>query len=83
MSDYSDDFIEYRVREQLDPSLDFAVRFIMDSDMTDLRYLYQYGAPPPAPAPPYKEEFGDVEGTGTFTLVLRQKIDIIASVAVE
>ena len=40
MSDYSDDFIEYRVREQLDPSLDFAVRIIMDSDLTDLRYLY-------------------------------------------
>ena len=31
----------------------------------------------------YKEEFGDVEGTGTFTLVLRQKKDKIASVAVE
>lgn len=43
MSDYSDDFIEYRVREQLDPSLDFAVRIIMDSDLTDLRYLYRYG----------------------------------------
>ena len=31
------------VREQLDPSLDFAVRIIMDSDLTDLRYLYRYG----------------------------------------
>ena len=31
----------------------------------------------------YKEEFGDVEGTGTFTLVLRLKKDKIASVAVE
>ena len=27
----------------VDPSLDFAVRIIMDSDLTDLRYLYQYG----------------------------------------
>lgn len=43
VSDYSDDFIEYRVRELLDPSLDFAVKIIMDSDLTDLRYLYQYG----------------------------------------
>jgi hypothetical protein len=31
----------------------------------------------------YKEEFGDIEGTGTFTLVLKQKKDKIASVAVE
>ena len=31
----------------------------------------------------YKEEFGDVEGTGTFTLVLRLKKDTIASVSVE
>ena len=31
----------------------------------------------------YKEEFGDIEGTGTFTLVLNQKKDKIASVAVE
>ena len=31
----------------------------------------------------YKEEFGDIEGTGTFTLVLKQKKDKIASFAVE
>lgn len=31
----------------------------------------------------YQEEFGDVEGTGTFTLVLKQKKDKISSVAVE
>ncbi len=31
----------------------------------------------------YKEEFGDIEGIGTFTLVLKQKKDKIASVAVE
>ena len=31
----------------------------------------------------YKEEYGDVEGTGTFTLVLKQKKDKISSVAVE
>lgn len=31
----------------------------------------------------YKEEFTDAEGTGTFTLVLKQKKDKIAAVAVE
>lgn len=31
----------------------------------------------------YKEEYGDTNGTGTFTLVLRQKKDKIANVTVE
>ena len=31
----------------------------------------------------YKEEFGDAAGTGTFTLVLRQKKDKISAVTVE
>ena len=31
----------------------------------------------------YKEEYGDVEGTGTFTLVIKQKKDKINRVAVE
>lgn len=43
VSDYSDDFMEYRVREQLDPSLSFAADIIMDSDLNDLRYLYYFG----------------------------------------
>lgn len=43
VSDYSDDYIEYRIRELLDPSCDFAVRIIMDSDLSDVRYLYKYG----------------------------------------
>ena len=43
MSDYSDDFIEYRVRELLDSSLSFATDIIMNSDLEDLRYLYRYG----------------------------------------
>lgn len=42
-SDYSDITVAYRVREQLDPELDFAVRIIMDSDLADLSYLYKYG----------------------------------------
>ncbi|MCD7743902.1 MAG: aminopeptidase [Lachnospiraceae bacterium] len=42
-SDYSELFVALRVREAVDPGLDFAVRIVMDSDLKDLRYLYQYG----------------------------------------
>lgn len=43
ISDYSDEMVGYRVREGVDPSLDFAVRIVCESDLTDLRYLYKYG----------------------------------------
>lgn len=43
VSDYSDLFVAARIREAVDPELDFAVRIIMDSDLGDLRYLYRYG----------------------------------------
>lgn len=43
ISDYAQDMIEYRVREQVDPKLDFARKLIMDSDLSDLRYLYRFG----------------------------------------
>ncbi len=43
VSDYSDDCIAYRVREQLDSSLSFASGIIMEADLTDLRYLYWFG----------------------------------------
>ena len=33
----------WRVRELLDPSLDFATDIVMKSDLSDLRYLYAYG----------------------------------------
>lgn len=42
-SDYSDRIIEYRIREQLDIELTFALDIIMESDLSDLRYLYRYG----------------------------------------
>ncbi len=35
--------MEYRVRELLDPELDFATKIIMESDLTDVRYLYRFG----------------------------------------
>lgn len=41
--DYSDRLLEYRVRECIDPELDFAASIIMDSDLDDLRYLYRFG----------------------------------------
>ena len=43
VNDYCQDMIEQRVAEAVDPELDFAVRIIMDYDLSDLRYLYFYG----------------------------------------
>lgn len=43
VSDYSEPEMEYRIREQLDPTECFAKRIIMESDLEDIRYLYQYG----------------------------------------
>ena len=43
VSDYADRTLYYRTRELLDPSLDFAARIIMESDLSDLRYLFRYG----------------------------------------
>ena len=43
VEDYTQEMTEYRVREQVDPEMDFAVRLVMDSDLTDLRYLYRFG----------------------------------------
>jgi aminopeptidase len=42
-SDYSGDLVEYRTRELLDANLSFAKDIIMNWDLTDLRYLYQFG----------------------------------------
>lgn len=42
-SDYCDVFVPARIRRQVDPEADFAVRIILDADVSDLRYLYHYG----------------------------------------
>lgn len=42
-SDYADVTVPYRVREQCDPSLDFANRIIMESNLDNEKYLYYYG----------------------------------------
>lgn len=43
VSDYSDEIMMYRTREQLDTDLDFATQIIMEEDLSDLRYLYKFG----------------------------------------
>lgn len=43
MSDYAELTVAKRVRENLDPKLDFATKIIMESDLSDIRYLYRYG----------------------------------------
>ena len=43
VNDYCQDMIEQRTAEAVDPENDFAVRIVMDSDLSDLRYLYRYG----------------------------------------
>jgi len=42
-SDYCDVFLADRIEEQLNPDVAFATDIIMQSDLTDLRYLYYYG----------------------------------------
>lgn len=43
MSDYCDVLVTHRVREVVDPDLTFAKDIILESDLSDLRYLYSYG----------------------------------------
>lgn len=42
-SDYSDVFLADRIVEQIDPDMSFARDIIMESDLTDPRFLYRYG----------------------------------------
>lgn len=42
-SDYSDLFMEQRVSEQVDDKNSFATDIIMNADLTDIRYLYDFG----------------------------------------
>lgn len=43
MSDYCSELVGYRTRELLDPKLTFAKDIIMNWDLNDLRFLYQFG----------------------------------------
>ena len=42
-SDYCDVFVADRIREQICPEESFAADIIMNSNLNDLRYLYQFG----------------------------------------
>lgn len=41
--DYAQEWVGWRVREQVDPALSFATDIIMESDLESLTYLYSYG----------------------------------------
>lgn len=43
VSDYSETRMEHRIKMQVDPSYDFAQKIVMESDLTDPRFLYLYG----------------------------------------
>jgi len=43
MSDYSETEMEKRIESMIDPREQFAVNIIMNSDLNDNRYLYQFG----------------------------------------
>lgn len=43
VSDYSDEMVGHRVREGVDPELNFAANIICGSDLADPRYLYKFG----------------------------------------
>lgn len=41
--DYSEIFAEDKVRDMVDPEYDFFAKIVMESDLSDIRYLYRYG----------------------------------------
>lgn len=43
MSDYADELMQQNVDGVVNPSQQFAVDIIMEADLTDVRYLYQFG----------------------------------------
>lgn len=43
MSDYSEEMTAETIDKQIDPADDFARKIIMESDLSDLRYLYRFG----------------------------------------
>lgn len=43
VSDYSEEMVTRRIREAVDPDMNFAVKIICQEDLFDLRYLYQFG----------------------------------------
>lgn len=72
--DNSEIFLDIMVDERVNPENDFAVKIVMDSDLTDMRYLYKYG-----------EHIGENEiGMSKFLNSLSQEeIDKLATVYTE
>lgn len=65
-SDYCDVYVADRIKEQVDPSYSFAKDIILNSDLSDLRYLYQYGE--------YISEH-EIEAAQSLNLLTDDKID--------
>ena len=74
ISDNCDIISPYRVRNQLDPSLDFATRIIMDSDLSNPDYLYKYGE--------YITD-NEIEVAKFLASMSQEKIDAMASTYTE
>ena len=43
VSDYSDEMVGHRVRDGVDPELNFATNIICGNNLADVRYLYKFG----------------------------------------
>ena len=74
VNDYCQDMVEQRTRSLVDPSLDFACRIIMESDLTDLRYLYRFGE--------YIGE-NEIRAAELFNAMTQEKVDSLAEVYAE
>jgi leucyl aminopeptidase (aminopeptidase T) len=69
VSDYADVTLDYRVGELLDPELSFATDIVMNSDLSDLRYLFAYGE--------YITE-NEIRMAGFLNSLPQEKIDAMA-----
>jgi len=69
VNDYCQDMMEQRIREGIDPELDFATDIILNSDLSDLRYLYRYG----------EMHIDLMDKMSLYNGYQRQKLDTIAS----
>lgn len=43
LRDYTPYLVEKRIRNQVDPEVDFAAKIVMEADLNDLSYLYRFG----------------------------------------
>ena len=69
VSDYSDEMVSWRLREQFDPDFSLIKSIIMEEDLTDLRYLYRFGE--------YISE-SEVETAKHMNALTQEEVDAIA-----